>query len=270
MVRLKKNVFLLTIHFIFLIASGSSPGPGGDPLSALEMTRLALWKMYNQAGSDLPKIPGMANSIPSNFPSIPGLQNEAVNFLKAQQDKAFDMQMAERQKAALEAVAIETAAREAADRKEAAELKEAHRRLANDSNDNHTSSGDDDVVIGRERRESGHRHNGVNGQRESRGSMPPNGRGDNDEIIGQDDILEGEEEDNYDETSSMSPPAAKRLRHGSHDDLSRVRDRECNDNERASDESSPRKRSSPAYNTTSLNASGLPGANIKISSRSKQ
>ena len=247
--------------------TASSPGPGGDPLSALEMTRLALWKMYNQAGSDLPKIPGMPTGLPSNFPSIPGLQNAAVDLLKAQQDKAFDLQMAERQKMALEAVAIETAAREAADRKEAAELKEAHRRLNNDSNDNHTSSADDDVVIGRERRESGHGHNGVNGQRESRASVPPNGR-DNDDIIGQDDILEGEE-DNYDETSSLSPPAAKRLRHSSQDDLSRVRDREYNDNERESEESSPRKRPSPGYNTTSLNASGLPGANIKISSRSK-
>ena len=151
--------------------------------------------------------------------------------------------------------------------REAAELKEQQRRLNNDSNDNHRSSADDDIVIGRERRESGHGHNGVNGQRESRASVPPHGR-DNDDIIGQDDILEGEE-DNYDETSSLSPPAAKRLRHSSQDDLSRVRDREYNDNERASEESSPRKRPSPGYNTTSLNASGLPGANIKISSRSK-
>ena len=231
------------------------------------MTRLALWKMYNQAGSDLPKIPGVTSSMPSNFPSIPGLQHAAADLIKAQQDKAFDMQMAERQKMALEAVAIETAAREAADRKEALELKEQQRRLNNDSNDNHTSSGEDDLIIDRERRESGHGHNGVNGQRDSRGSVPPHGR-DNDDIIGQDDILEGEE-DNYDETSSMSPPAAKRLRHGSHDELRRARDRECNDNERESDEPSPRKRPAPGYNTTSLNASGLPGANIKISSRSK-
>ena len=231
------------------------------------MTRLALWKMYNQAGSDLPKLPGVATTIPSNFPSIPGLQHAAADLLKAQQDKAFDLQMAERQKMALEAVAIETAAREAADRKEAAELKEQQRRLNNDSNDNHPSSGDDEIIIGREGRESGHGHNGVNGQRESRGSIPPHVR-ENDEIIGQDDILEGEE-DTYDETSSMSPPAAKRLRHSSHDDLSRIRDRECNDKDRSSDESSPRKRPPPGYNTTTLNASGLPGANIKISSRSK-
>ena len=231
------------------------------------MTRLALWKMYNQAGSDLPKMPGTATSIPSNFPSIPGLQHAAADLLKAQQDKAFDLQMAERQKMALEAVAIETAAREAADRKEAAELKEQQRRLNNDSNDNHPSSGDDEVVIGRKRRESGHGHNGINGQREERGSVPPHAR-DNDEIIGQDDILDGEE-DNYDETSSMSPPAAKRLRHSSDDDISRARDRECSDKERGSDESSPRKRHLPGYNTTTLKASGLPGANIKISSRRK-
>ena len=248
-------------------ASGSSPGPGGDPLSALEMTRLALWKMYNQAGSDLPKIPGVTPGLPSNFPSIPGLPAAAADLIKAQQDKAFDLQMAERQKMALEAVAIETAAREAADRKEAAELKEQQRRLNNDSNDNHTSSADDDVIIGRERRESGHGHNGVNGDRDSRGSVPPNGR-DNDEIIGQDELLEGEE-DNYDETSSMSPPANKRLRHGSNEDLSRVRDRDGSDNEHVSEDSSPRKRPAPGYNTTSLNATGLPGANIKISSRSK-
>ena len=231
------------------------------------MTRLALWKMYNQAGSDLPKIPGVPTSLPSNFPGIPGLHNAAADLLKAQQDKAFDLQIAERQKLALEAVAIETAAREAADRKEAAELKEQQRRLNNDSNDNHPTDGDDEVLMGRKRRDSGRGHNGVNGQRESRGSLPPHER-DNDEIIGQDEILEGEEEDNYDETSSLSPPAAKRLRHGSRENMRRDADRECNDKDLASDESSPRKRPLPGYNTTTINASGLPGANIKISSRS--
>jgi len=68
--------FLLNQHEInffslvgFLDTSPGSNGVPQDPLSALEMTRLALWKMYNQAGaaaaaSDLGR---------SGIPNMPGL-----------------------------------------------------------------------------------------------------------------------------------------------------------------------------------------------------
>ena len=99
-----------------------NPAGGQDPLSALEMTRLALWKMYNQGqGPDTSGSPGgnpggalkMPN-IPVSLPNLPGLQSAAADLLQqAQQDKALNLQMASQmasQKAAMEAAAAAMAA----------------------------------------------------------------------------------------------------------------------------------------------------------------
>lgn len=83
-----------------------SPGGPHDPLSALEMTRLALWKMYNQAGG--------GGSPPVSLPNLPGLPADllqhaaAAHHQQQQQDKALNMQM-ERQQRAIEAAAQEAA-----------------------------------------------------------------------------------------------------------------------------------------------------------------
>ena len=100
--------------------------PGQDPISALEMTRLALWKMYNQsAGGDGGGNPAGAGTngtgalkmpnIPVSLPNLPGLQSAAADLLQqAQQDKALNLQMASQiqasQKAAMEAAAAAMAA----------------------------------------------------------------------------------------------------------------------------------------------------------------
>ena len=56
-----------------IVSVSASPGHNGvpqDPLSALEMTRLALWKMYNQAGG--------AAGIPGGLPGLPGLPGDLM------------------------------------------------------------------------------------------------------------------------------------------------------------------------------------------------
>ena len=101
-----------------------NPAGGQDPLSALEMTRLALWKMYNQGqgqGPDTSGSPGNPGgalkmpNIPVSLPNLPGLQSAAADLLQqAQQDKALNLQMASQiqasQKAAMEAAAAAMAA----------------------------------------------------------------------------------------------------------------------------------------------------------------
>ena len=115
------------------------PMPGQDPISALEMTRLALWKMYNQStehtnggsaggGGGALKMP----NIPVSLPSLPpGLQSAAADLI-AQQDKALNLQ-----KAAMEAMSKAELPSAVA----AAKVGQRH-----DNNDNETT---DDVTITR-------------------------------------------------------------------------------------------------------------------------
>ena len=116
------------------------PMPGQDPISALEMTRLALWKMYNQStehtnggstgGGGALKMP----NIPVSLPSLPpGLQSAAADLI-AQQDKALNLQ-----KAAMEAMSKAELPSATAAAAAAAKVGQRH-----DNNDNETT---DDVTI---------------------------------------------------------------------------------------------------------------------------
>ena len=161
--------------------------------------------MYNQAGDH--KLP-----TPS-LPNLSGFQT-AADLLQAQQDKALNLQMAQKQ--------VEKLVKKA------------------DANDNETSEDHEDIVITR-----------------SSGSSPPSPQKKEidtpssprrvrtreemeDTINGEEEILDGEED--IDETNSLSPPPAKRP----------------HPNDIQENGSSPKK----------AKRMDLPGANIKISSRS--
>ena len=163
---------------ICLAASRSPPGagaPGQDPISALEMTRLALWKMYNQADLKMP--------VPVSLPNLPGLQSAAADLLQAHQDKALNLQIAERQKAVMEAAA-----------------KGAKRQ--NDANDNETTEGKDEVVITRRQASSP-------SPRDTESPRRIRTREEMEDILqGEEEILDGE--DDEDGASSLSPPPSKR------------------------------------------------------------
>ena len=99
--------------------SASSGPPSGDHLAALEMTRLALWKMYNQTNG---KAAGGGNGEPIlppvSLPSLPALPSEllaqhAAQAAQAAQqaaatahaEKSLNQQLASERKRVLEKLA---------------------------------------------------------------------------------------------------------------------------------------------------------------------
>ncbi len=92
----------LAPHFIqslFVRFFSASRSPSSDPLSAIEMTRLALLKMYNHGGApgsppvSLPNLPNLPN-----LPHLPGLPADILAQAQQHQDKALNLHI-ERQKA---------------------------------------------------------------------------------------------------------------------------------------------------------------------------
>ena len=95
-----------------------SPGAGAEQLQAIEMTKLALWKLYNQGQ------PGAMPGLPPLMPSLPNL-----DLFGANQKEALNLHMAERaEKEQAEKQKRETEEREEQRRRE----KQLQERLAAD------------------------------------------------------------------------------------------------------------------------------------------
>ena len=162
--------------YYFTDPGKQSPGPGfnpANPLSALEMTRLALFKMYNQAG--LPGSPGNGPQPPQGLGSFGQAMGQEMG-----------RAMAEQHARALQAV------REAEerDKKEEAESIEAEKRREKE-NDIHKE--DRDRPDGERHRER--EHDRSDREHRVRPRTPD-----------EDVLLDGEEDD------VMSPPPMKRER----------------------------------------------------------
>ena len=95
-----------------------SPGAGAEQLQAIEMTKLALWKLYNQGQ------PGGMPGLPPLMPSLPNL-----DLFGANQKEALNLHMAERaEKEQAEKVKRETEEKEEQRRRE----RQLQERLAAD------------------------------------------------------------------------------------------------------------------------------------------
>jgi hypothetical protein len=218
--------------FSSVCLADSSPGSNGvpqDPLSALEMTRLALWKMYNQAGaaavaSDLGR---------SGIPNMPGLSADLMGLGVPHGGHMVG------------------------------EQRHRIRDRGSSIRDDFSDSGKcDDVDITESNKDYGSDCGKDIDEETPRKRVsppihtPPEAREARNQILeGEEDLEEEEEEDldgpvinGNDYTTSMSPPPAKKAR--------RSPDLEDDPN---LEMTSPRK--------LTTNALGLPGANIKISSR---
>ena len=230
------------------IPSVSASSPGGhngvpqDPLSALEMTRLALWKMYNQAGG--------AAGLPGGLHGLSGMPGDMMALSHHHHDK-----FAEHRQRMLEAA-----------------------QAARDESDNEDKCDDVDIAdtkddVASDKDSDDERHARRSSRIEPPPQTPPEIRASRAEILeGEEDVEEELEEEeavddvrrlngssvgskvdnveNVDFSTSASPAAKKRRR--SDDDVEDDPNLEM---------TSPRKMTSMGL--------GIPGANIKISSRGK-
>ena len=80
-------------HYFIYFAASRSPGGPHDPMSAVEMTRLALLKMYGAA----PPV-----SLP-NLPPLPGLPADILQQAQQQQDRALNLHLQRQQHRAADA-----------------------------------------------------------------------------------------------------------------------------------------------------------------------
>ena len=126
------------LQFLFLLFLGShSPANGGphDPMSAIEMTRLALLKMYGAS----PPV-----SLP-NLPPLPGLPADILQQAQQQQEKAMNLHLQQQKSAEDFASRVRESERlktsEADDEEEAVETAEDEEPepVVKKSSENHTS-----------------------------------------------------------------------------------------------------------------------------------
>ena len=90
------HIYCYSIYIFSLFISASRAANGhGDPLSAVEMTRLALLKMYGAA-------PPATGGLP-NLPPLPGLPADILQQAQQQQDKALNLHLQRQMEAANEA-----------------------------------------------------------------------------------------------------------------------------------------------------------------------
>ena len=84
---MQKLLILINLFtFLLFLVTASRTGSGGphDPLSAVEMTRLALLKMY---GGNVPPV-----SLP-NLPPLPGIPADILAQAQQQQEKALNLHL---------------------------------------------------------------------------------------------------------------------------------------------------------------------------------
>ena len=74
-----------------------SPGAQQEQMQALEMTRLALWKLYNQGQPGMPGLPPLMPQLP-NMDLFGANQKEALNLHIAQQEKELQERKREEEK----------------------------------------------------------------------------------------------------------------------------------------------------------------------------
>ena len=117
--------YLFTIFLIFFPASRAANGHGVD-LSAVEMTRLALLKMYGAA----PPAAGLPN-----LPPLPGLPADILQQAQQQQDKALNLHLQRQMEAANEAAKEDRLRSEDDDTKEAVEDEEEEEVLIENKSD---------------------------------------------------------------------------------------------------------------------------------------
>ena len=103
------------IYFSHFFSASLASNGHGDPLSAIEMTRLALLKMYGAA----PPPAGLPN-----LPPLPGLPADILQQAQRQQDKALNLHLQRQMEADNEAAKEDRLRGEEDDTKEAVEDEE--------------------------------------------------------------------------------------------------------------------------------------------------